>query len=373
MTCTHHRQSGLRYQAALLLVAALAVLSAGLSAQQRRGVVISGKVTDAETGSPLENVIVFLANTPIGTSSGSNGSFILYYAPTGTDTLTISIVGYERRTIPLVAGRPDSVYYAIRLKPKPVQTREIEILGERPSGGLQQGGLIYPKEGADRYCLFSGAVSRPIGILFTEGALYLYGLEPAVLDSEKYIRVWLLYRNRSQKRYELNPEKCLLLNMRGRKTAYSNITPIPPGTFDSMHVAADKHSIETKYGKTLELAASLHRQYRSERSHFGGLIWTAESDGIFDPRAGGIPQMPEMLSPIALQAIYGQSTNDGVLKRHIVGPGMSFHGYVYFPFPGLNWKSNGDFFPEAYEYTYTVEIRTPEGVRKIEFTPGGLL
>jgi hypothetical protein len=71
-----------------------------------------------------------------------------------------------------------------------------------------------------------------------------------------------------------------------------------------------------------------------------------------------------------LYTIFSGSFNSGILKRYTVYPYNSVNGYVYFPFPGLNWKSSRSSFPEAAEYNYKIELIIPTGERRtIEFVP----
>src|SRR6185437_5720864 len=82
----------------LLMVLFLGYCSS-LSAQNK---VITGKVTDADNGSPVIGASVKLKGTHKGTASNSNGEFSLSVPETGV--LVLSSVGYASREIP-VNGR----------------------------------------------------------------------------------------------------------------------------------------------------------------------------------------------------------------------------------------------------------------------------
>ena len=85
-----------------LTVLALGVLplaSARLAAQSGT---ISGKVTDAGTGRPIENVGVSAevsGGQRYGAISASDGSYRINNLPSGTYTVTARLIGYERKTV----------------------------------------------------------------------------------------------------------------------------------------------------------------------------------------------------------------------------------------------------------------------------------
>jgi len=45
------------------------------------------------------------------------------------------------------------------------------------------------------------------------------------------------------------------------------------------------------------------------------------------------------------------------------------NGYIFFPFPGIGWKTGEQTFAESMQYGYTLEIITPNGIRTISFVP----
>lgn len=65
--------------------------------------VVTGTVTDAESGAPLPGVNVFTGRPPVGTATNATGQYRLEL-PAGADSLTFSFIGYERLTV-AVGGR----------------------------------------------------------------------------------------------------------------------------------------------------------------------------------------------------------------------------------------------------------------------------
>jgi iron complex outermembrane receptor protein len=84
---------------AAVAVAAASVATSPLAAQ---GGAITGKVTDAGTGRPVENVGVS-AEVPggqrYGASTGADGSYRIVNLPNGTYTVTARLLGYERKSV----------------------------------------------------------------------------------------------------------------------------------------------------------------------------------------------------------------------------------------------------------------------------------
>src|SRR5690242_7992791 len=103
----------------LLMVLFLCYCSS-LSAQNK---VITGKVTDADNGSPLAGASVKLKGTQKGTATNSNGEFSLS-APE-TAVLILSNVGYVTQEIP-VKGKS---FINVALKTNNSNLNEVVVVG----------------------------------------------------------------------------------------------------------------------------------------------------------------------------------------------------------------------------------------------------
>jgi len=332
--------------------------------------VVTGRIVDSETGNPLENAIVFLANTPVGSSSGKDGTFRILYIPIGQFELVVSCIGYKRQSISLNIVKPESLYYEIRLQAQPIPTGGVEILGKRPEGLKPDQYTFFPKESPNTYCIYGAGSSMPVGIFFADSAFYMYALDTAIVDSEKYIRLWLLYLNLSQRPYDFDPMKCAKLHMSGKKSTYKDVSPDAPERILTVVRKQDAmDSISKTIAPQLKKLATLQTEFQWEEWWTGTLGESgmhprpfARKPFIFAPSSKGT------LSS-GLYEILTNSLNDGILKRYSVFPENSVNGYIYFPFPGLNWKVTASGFPEATEYVYTVEVITQNGSKYIEFEP----
>jgi len=359
-----HRQSS----AWILLSICILVISSGdLVAQQGQRAVVTGRIIDSETGNPLDNAIVFLANTPIGTSSASDGTFIIASVPVGVFQMVIARVGYERELVNLDVTKPESLYFEIKLQPKPVRTKEVEVVGKRPEGMKPEQYSFFPKESPNTYCIYGAGSSMPIGIFFSDSAFCMYALDTAIVDSEKYIKLWLLYKNLSPLPCDLNPIKCTMLHIHGKKDSYRDIRSEPSSV---MLAKVNKESAVTKItediGNVLRGLAVVQTASVFDESLFD--IWGRTGRRIPHIHGRFAPSTEGSLSA-DLYSIFTLSLNDGVLKRHTVFADNSVNGYIFFAFPGLNWKATATGFPEAAEYVYTIEIITQSGSKFIEFVP----
>ena len=117
----------------LLGIGIAATLSAKLSAQEVPRIRISGIITDATTGEPLESANVFLANTTLGSATDRNGFYLINNIPLGNYELVVSMMGYHLReeTVYLLE-RTDNVFN-FKLTPKVLMGREVRITAERPT------------------------------------------------------------------------------------------------------------------------------------------------------------------------------------------------------------------------------------------------
>lgn len=90
----------LRSVAAPLAIFAVLLSVATSPASAQEAHVVSGRVVDAAQGGTLPGVRIVIKGTQIGTTSRMNGTFSLR-ARSGTDTLAVSYIGYERTEIPI--------------------------------------------------------------------------------------------------------------------------------------------------------------------------------------------------------------------------------------------------------------------------------
>jgi hypothetical protein len=351
--------------ASLILLGALIYpfLTGTANSQQLPTAFISGRVLDQETEKPLDNVIVYLTNTFWGTSTDTLGKFEISNIDSGDYDLIISRVGYARQLRHIHLKENDTLFYEIRLVAQPIQASEVEVLGERPER-VESKLNLFPSTKDKSYCVYGVETSLPIGILFTDSAFYMYALEPTIVDEEKFIRLWLLYSNISQRPHDFNPYEAIKINFITKESYYQNISALCPSEIEmSISNQSAIDSAKEIFCKQIEKMASLHRIALKWELRFLASLMSTEAFAHYVATDGRT-----QLSGITFENIIKQSVNDGILKRHIVYPNNSVHGFLFFPYPGLNWKVSENKFYEAYLNQYELEIKTPTETRTIVFT-----
>lgn len=93
---------------------------------------ISGYVTDAETGRPLENVNVYISNTTFGASTDRDGFYIIKSVPPGNHELIVSIVGYDYSSELILLKADSKLKYDFKLNPHIFETSAMEVLADVP-------------------------------------------------------------------------------------------------------------------------------------------------------------------------------------------------------------------------------------------------
>jgi len=102
---------------------------------QVRNVVLSGRVTDAQTGEPLAGATIYNATRRTGTSTNASGQYKLTLPSNRNMELTISYVGYisQEQTIILINDKE----LDIRLRQDTRSLRGVEVVGNRHNFGPQ--------------------------------------------------------------------------------------------------------------------------------------------------------------------------------------------------------------------------------------------
>ena len=201
------------------------------SQPHNRGV-ITGTIKDSSDGQPVENAVIFIPHSGIGTSSGRDGRFALPALPGGDYKIIVSRVGYFRTQLQLTVDDADSLRLNIFMTARPVQTSGIDIEGEAVPGPVGPP-VFFPKGGERSWCAYGSETEIPVGILFTEKAMYMFALDTTLFGGEKYIRLWLLIYNGSTDTLVFDAKRDIRLNITGGKKIYENVRT-DPAWFDTI-------------------------------------------------------------------------------------------------------------------------------------------
>jgi len=79
-------------------------LSTAPRALLAQGGTLSGAVTDAATGQPIQQARVLVAGTQLGTLTAENGRYTLRVSTPGAITLEVTRIGYEAKRVPVTVG-----------------------------------------------------------------------------------------------------------------------------------------------------------------------------------------------------------------------------------------------------------------------------
>jgi iron complex outermembrane recepter protein len=126
---SHPRRTIRRFRSVVVLVAGLAAASASALHAQSRGVV-TGSVTHAQTGAPLQGATIQVIGSQQGTFSRLDGSFRLELAP-GTYDLRVGLIGYAAVTQSVQVAAGQTVSRNFQLAPTAVQIDELVAVGSR--------------------------------------------------------------------------------------------------------------------------------------------------------------------------------------------------------------------------------------------------
>jgi len=106
------------------LVLAMLLSSVPVLAQTRT---ITGTVTDAETGQPLEGARVGVRGTALSTTTAANGRFTLGNVPEGSVIIAIRRIGHNFADLPLPAGQNDLTAALTR---DPLRLSDVVVTGQ---------------------------------------------------------------------------------------------------------------------------------------------------------------------------------------------------------------------------------------------------
>ena len=88
---------------------------------------LSGRVTDVKTSTPLEAVNIFLSNTVLGTTTDSSGWFRLSPIPPGRYDLIVSMIGYSVQKEEIKIDSTSYLEFDFKLKQKPIVLPEVTV------------------------------------------------------------------------------------------------------------------------------------------------------------------------------------------------------------------------------------------------------
>ncbi|HLF15605.1 MAG TPA: carboxypeptidase-like regulatory domain-containing protein [Bacteroidota bacterium] len=350
------------------VILVLAQATVAISRPQQRAGVITGVVIDSSTSEPLDNAIVYIPNSGIGTSTGADGSFMLPRLSGGEYDIIVSRVGYLREKLHLSLGEDDSLTLVIPLTARPVRAPGIEVFSG-PETVSASAPLFFPDGGEKSWCAYGSETEIPIGILFAGKSMYMYALETAMEGGEKDIRFWLLVYNGSEDTLTFDAGRDIRLDMKAGGKTYHNVRPnLPAGSTGDETGSITAGMQFPPAERTLGVMAAQSTFFIDAAFRFD--LAAATFGAAPFPWLGWLnPQEhPAGVNPRHLKDVYDKCTHGGTLGRYRIFPAGGVDGVLRFPLPGFHAVESAMAMGEAYTYTYVFVLQTPSGEERIVFT-----
>ncbi|HLI93594.1 MAG TPA: TonB-dependent receptor plug domain-containing protein, partial [Puia sp.] len=107
----------------LMVLLAATVLSGSLHAQNA----VTGRITDALSGSPLSGVSVYIPDLKSGAVSGQDGSYRIRDLPSGVYVISITMIGFDRLVDEIAVK--GTIHKDYRLRPATIPLRDVVVTG----------------------------------------------------------------------------------------------------------------------------------------------------------------------------------------------------------------------------------------------------
>lgn len=115
----------------------------------QQGSLVKGKVVDAKTQKPLQNVVATLQNTTLTTLTNSDGIFVFENAPEGSHLLEVSSTGYTRQILSIEVAKEPLDLGIVVLEEDLTSEQQLSLititendLGDDNSGSESTAGLL---------------------------------------------------------------------------------------------------------------------------------------------------------------------------------------------------------------------------------------
>src|ERR1700690_1225207 len=89
--------------------------------------VVSGKITDAVSGSPLVGASVYIPDLKLGAVSGLDGTYLIRNLPSGAYVISVSMIGHARQVEEVTVKGTISLNYS--LSPSSIELKDVIVTG----------------------------------------------------------------------------------------------------------------------------------------------------------------------------------------------------------------------------------------------------
>ena len=124
---------------------------------------VTGRVSNANTGAPLQGAQIVVQGTTIGTLSNVQGRYLLLNAPLGAQTLEITRLGFALATVQVTVTAGETAVADIRMTEEAIALDEVVVTGTAGSARRKEIGNTVGVIGSDK--LEAMAVSSASDVL----------------------------------------------------------------------------------------------------------------------------------------------------------------------------------------------------------------
>jgi len=225
----------------------------------------------------------------------------------------------------------------------------------RESGVDKLSTVYYPSPSATSNTYYLNGI--PFNVNNGDSSYMVMALETDKVVGNPYLRLWLLYQNKTDSPYLLEPLKFLKLIIHVKDKVYNQIPTSPTEILSRIDSEKLSLQILQVIGGALQTVSASLTPEATVTDPSGGVY------KINDENVGskiGSRTAVNMQSTAYMYEAYKNSVNNIILRRNTVFKDKNIMGYVYFDIRGINLKkaTKLDLF-----------ITTQDGTQKIEFTP----
>lgn len=91
---------------------------------------VKGKILDKETKELLPGATILVKNTSLGAASDINGNYIIHNVPTGTQTLSVSYIGYKPLTVQVTVSENEETSQDISLEATAITGQTVVVTAQ---------------------------------------------------------------------------------------------------------------------------------------------------------------------------------------------------------------------------------------------------
>lgn len=205
----------------------------------------------------------------------------------------------------------------------------------------------------------------PIAVLLHDNLMIMAVMKPVEIAGVSYVRLWLLYGNKMEKDFLLEPLQFVKMTLKEKEETINNIKPTSP-----TKILADikdeeiRTSIITGIGGALQTLSTQNTKIYDENNKEKLSIGDKEAKNEYILQK----TKKELMNNIYYYEIFRESINQGILRRNTLFTNHSVNGYIYFDVNEYYNYREKKYFDEDVK-NIIFEFNTPIGIKTIEFKP----